>query len=254
MPQERDVQGSAEGLPRRATRRTTSTKAPWALKCADCHIERDWKTTAGRFDHDRTKFKLRNAHAARRSSARPATKICAASATRPMDCYSCHKKDDKHEGEQGKQVRTVPQRPDWKVERFDHSLTRFPLTGLHVKAPCKSCHETRVTRKRRATAIPATRRRIGTSSSSAWRARAVTTRAPGRSGTSTMPSGPSYPLEGAHRKVACESCHKQPAPAGRAAAPTGGKLAFRATVPMTCMTGSLAPAVNNVTSRRPGKN
>ena len=43
-------------------------------KCAQCHSEKEWKDTQGRFVHDKTKFVLRNAHA------KPTVK-----------CDACHK-------------------------------------------------------------------------------------------------------------------------------------------------------------------
>ena len=125
-----------------ATRRTTSTKAPWALTALTATRRSDWKTTTGRFDHDRTKFKLRNAHAVKTVKCDACHKDLRSFRDTAVACYSCHKKDDKHEGEQGKQCEQCHSDRDWKVAKFDHSLTRFPLTGLHVRTTCKSCHET----------------------------------------------------------------------------------------------------------------
>ena len=50
----------------------------------------------------------------------------------PMECYRCHKKDDKHEGQQGIACESCHDDRDWKPTRFDHALTRFPLLGKHV--------------------------------------------------------------------------------------------------------------------------
>ena len=59
----------------------------------------------------------------------------------PKDCYSCHQRDDKHEGQEGKSCQTCHNEKGWKpAALFDHGLTRFPLLGKHAPVECKSCH------------------------------------------------------------------------------------------------------------------
>lgn len=191
-------------------------------KCADCHSANDWKTTAGRFDHDRTKFKLRNAHAVKTLKCEACHKDLRSYRDTSVDCYSCHKKDDKHEGEQGKKCEQCHSDRNWKVERFDHSLTQFPLTGLHVKAACKSCHESSRYREAPRDCYSCHKKedrhklKFGVACESCHNARAWSI------WDYDHDKRAKYLLDGAHLKVACESCHKQPAPAGKAAAPTGG--------------------------------
>ena len=65
-------------------------KGKLGTACADCHTDRNWKEI--RFDHDKTRYKLRNKHV------EVPCKDCHANdrfKDTPMDCYSCHKKDDK---------------------------------------------------------------------------------------------------------------------------------------------------------------
>jgi hypothetical protein len=57
-------------------------------------------------------------------------------------CYSCHQKDDKHKGQEGKRCETCHNERDWKKALFDHGLSRFPLLGKHAKVECKKCHLT----------------------------------------------------------------------------------------------------------------
>jgi hypothetical protein len=31
---------------------------------------------------------------------------------------------------------------EWKIEKFDHTKTRYPLDGAHTKLECAKCHPT----------------------------------------------------------------------------------------------------------------
>ncbi len=110
-------------------------------KCEECHGEKDWKTTKGKFDHDKTKFKLRNGHAKPAVKCEACHKDLASMRKTPMDCLSCHKKDDKHEAQLGKRCESCHDDKSWKVPKYDHGLTRFPLLGKHAPLECKKCHE-----------------------------------------------------------------------------------------------------------------
>jgi len=59
----------------------------------------------------------------------------------PLDCFSCHRLDDAHKGQQGEKCERCHNQRGWRVGvRFEHDLTRFPLIGLHAVAPCEGCH------------------------------------------------------------------------------------------------------------------
>ena len=109
-------------------------------KCADCHSEKEWKDTQGRFVHDKTKFALRNAHAKATVKCEACHKELSRFRKTPMECFSCHRKDDKHEGQEGTRCEKCHTDRDWKVPQFDHGLTRFPLLGKHAPLACAKCH------------------------------------------------------------------------------------------------------------------
>jgi hypothetical protein len=105
--------------------------------CSDCHTDRNWKEI--RFDHDKTRYKLRNKHIA------VPCRDCHANdryKETPMGCHSCHKKDDKHNGQEGTKCEECHDDRSWKKSPFDHNKSRFPLMGRHAKVECKSCHLT----------------------------------------------------------------------------------------------------------------
>jgi hypothetical protein len=186
--------------------------------CGACHAERDWKTTRGRFDHDRTKFRLRNAHAA------PAVKCSAchrdAKSYRdtPTDCIACHRKDDRHEGQQGRECRQCHDDASWKVPGFDHARTRFPLVGRHVATACRDCHATARYKDAPRDCWSCHRKDdrhklvFGTKCESCHNARAWSI------WDYDHDRRTRYRLDGAHRKAPCEACHTRPAPPGRDAA------------------------------------
>jgi hypothetical protein len=117
-------------------------EATLGTQCKDCHNERDWKDVK-RFDHDKTKFKLRDAHASKKVLCKDCHVDLKHYRDTPVDCYSCHKKDDKHEATLGKDCKACHGERDWKdVSRFDHDQTKFRLRNAHAakKVQCKDCH------------------------------------------------------------------------------------------------------------------
>jgi hypothetical protein len=56
-------------------------------------------------------------------------------------CITCHQ--DQHKGRLGQNCLNCHNYVDWKsitMGRFDHSKTRYPLTGLHAQVQCAKCH------------------------------------------------------------------------------------------------------------------
>jgi len=114
-------------------------KGNFGLKCESCHTEKDWKEVL--FDHDKkTKFPLLGKH-------RPPVK-CSACHKGDLykdklqtTCLSCHEKDDKHKGQEGKKCETCHNESDWKKTTFKHNtMSKFLLQGNHALVECKKCH------------------------------------------------------------------------------------------------------------------
>jgi hypothetical protein len=133
--------------------------------CASCHKEHFGpsfdvvRLDTAAFDHDTTGFTLRQAHArlACRKCHEPALIVAREvreytarhqSADRTYlglgtGCLDCHRRDDPHRNQfRGKACTECHDKADWKDTRgFDHSQTRYPLTGEHVTVKCSECHE-----------------------------------------------------------------------------------------------------------------
>jgi hypothetical protein len=106
--------------------------------CGSCHETGTWSRT--RFDHDKTRFALRDAHV---------EVTCLAChfgnryAGTPSRCAACHSPDDVHAGSRGPDCAACHNTAAWKHSRYDHAKeTGFALTGVHSRLDCKSCHTT----------------------------------------------------------------------------------------------------------------
>jgi len=106
-------------------------------QCVSCHVETGWKDKV-RFDHDMTRFPLVGLHASVACEECHANRVFRNTA---RDCFSCHKADDVHKGNLGKECATCHNPNGWKFWQFDHGkATKFALEGAHAKLDCERCH------------------------------------------------------------------------------------------------------------------
>jgi len=102
--------------------------------CQSCHPT-SVLTFAGAlpFDHRQTAFPL-----ARRHKVQPCNACHPPGPDPRADCAACHL--DPHGGEMSVECDDC-HRPDrWRLTRFDHDNTGFPLHGQHFVTPCGTCH------------------------------------------------------------------------------------------------------------------
>ncbi len=196
-------------------------RANLGRNCADCHAETDWKSTTGRFDHDRSKFKLRNAHAAPQLKCAACHQDLQSYRNGRLTCVACHKKDDKHEAQLGDQCEGCHNDKRWKDSPFDHARSRFALNGRHLIAQCKACHETLRYKD-------APRDCFACHKKEDKHALALGTRCALCHNARSWPvvsfdhdKRTKYRLEGEHALVKCNACHKAAAAAGKDIAPLG---------------------------------
>jgi len=111
----------------------------YGRQCEKCHNPTAWSKIL--FNHDETKFKLKGKHNKVECIACHKQNINVYKVKLKMNCYSCHKLDDVHKGQQGKKCENCHNEQGWRRKvRFDHDLTKFPLIGLHSVVPCEECH------------------------------------------------------------------------------------------------------------------
>ncbi|HEY1987224.1 MAG TPA: hypothetical protein VGG85_17545 [Terracidiphilus sp.] len=111
--------------------------------CGICHSTVNWSNA--KFDHTAfTTYPLTGMHL---------TVPCAQCHTNnkyvglPADCYSCHKADYRSTNNPQHISAGFPtdcsichSTSGWNPSSFDHSKTRFPLTGAHITVACSLCH------------------------------------------------------------------------------------------------------------------
>jgi hypothetical protein len=128
-------------------------------ECVKCHSEHNgenfnlirWDPTPGKFDHTKTGYVLEGKHATLQcTKCHNPGPIPAAERERIVNlkrsylglsraCASCH--EDKHKGQLGNECQKCHNSADWKVaKQFNHSKTKYPLTGAHVTVACQKCH------------------------------------------------------------------------------------------------------------------
>ena len=123
--------------------------AGYPTTCESCHTTTSWLGAV--FNHNVTRFPLTGAHTG------VACASCHTSATPPpLDCYSCHTTQWLSTVALSLTQSSVPNHltagfvpatcaschttSSWQGAVFNHSATRFPLTGAHTTVACNLCH------------------------------------------------------------------------------------------------------------------
>jgi len=137
-------------------------KNPNGQECVRCHLDHNglnfplihWEPSLKEFEHRQTGCPLEGKHAGvacekchlpanLRPEIRSLLKRQDPSKTYlglSGQCATCH--EDYHKGQLGKDCARCHSVRDWKdAKLFDHSKTRYPLTGLHAKVKCEQCHK-----------------------------------------------------------------------------------------------------------------
>jgi hypothetical protein len=117
------------------------TALGYPTDCAQCHTTTAWQPAS--FDHNQSGFPLTGAH----TSVTCNSCHSAGFAGTPTECVSCHRSDytsvtDPNHVSAGFSTACVSCHTTaaWKPATLDHNLTKFPLTGAHVTVACNSCH------------------------------------------------------------------------------------------------------------------
>ncbi len=156
---------SAELVQNRGLHATFPRSGLPGAACVKCHSDHNgtdfqlirWDPTAKGFDHAKTGYALtgkhadvgcRACHTARHISGQERTVLGSKDLIRTWlglspACITCH--EDKHQGRFGSDCARCHSTVDWKAASidkatFDHSKTRFPLSGEHRYVLCASCH------------------------------------------------------------------------------------------------------------------
>ena len=105
--------------------------------CGDCHREQDWSRID--FDHDKnTDYPLTGKHR------KVPCDTCHKTGLKEdleTECIACHRGDDEHRGQYGRQCDSCHATRGWDKPVFKHDeKTGFPLLGKHSDVRCVACH------------------------------------------------------------------------------------------------------------------
>jgi len=117
--------------------------------CQTCHSTDTWANA--KFDHSLTGFILSGGHSSPPRECADCHKNNNYNLPVGMTCVQCHQNDYNNTSNpsHAQQPKLFPTTCDschttqgWQPAKFDHSLTPFPLTGLHMVPPraCTDCH------------------------------------------------------------------------------------------------------------------
>lgn len=172
--------------------------------CGACHSEGAW--SGARFDHAKTRFPLDGKHT------EVACAVCHPSerySGTPRDCVGCHSVNDVHHGSLGTSCESCHTAITWKKVRFDHAReTRFPLTGRHASVACEACHVGGVRATKLASDCLSCHRADDTHRGrNGNRCEECHTTVAWKPATFDHARETRFPLRGAHRELACATCH-----------------------------------------------
>lgn len=105
----------------------------YGTDCGACHSPEGW--LPAKFDHNLSSFKLIGEHTEAACESCHVNNVFKGT---PTDCYSCHQKEDEHNGRNGVDCAACHNPSSWEDVSFDHS--RFPLSGGHANVDCTACH------------------------------------------------------------------------------------------------------------------
>ncbi len=156
---------AAELQQHRGLHSTFPQAGPTGAACVKCHSDHNgenfallhWEPTAKGFDHTKTGYTLDGKHAsvdcrACHTAAHISVAERAHLTTKDLNhtwmglspsCLTCH--EDKHQGRFGPNCTLCHTTSAWKgakidEQHFDHTKTRYPLTGMHLTTACQKCH------------------------------------------------------------------------------------------------------------------
>lgn len=175
-------------------------------QCDSCHISTAW--TDSTFDHDRdTDYRITGAHveiACNACHVEPIFEVAL-----QTSCNACHAKDDPHEGTLGTACESCHTDVNWQDPVFfDHDLTNFPLLGSHAETECEDCHATQAFTHAQTDCVACHREADPHRGNFTERCEDCHNPVAWDIWLFDHDTQTAFPLEGAHRDVSCDNCHR----------------------------------------------
>jgi len=180
--------------------------------CTACHNEHKGRAAdivrldRESFEHSITGFKLDGHHT---------TAACVAChvAGKPMraaqtTCFGCHEKQDAHKGKLGKECGNCHNTTSFTKSLFDHSKTHFALKGAHSRAACADCHRDPAYKNTPMECVACHARDDSHKGGRGPLCGSCHNTEKWKQASFDHEKIGKFALNGAHTKVACESCHR----------------------------------------------
>ena len=181
-------------------------------ECRHCHTDHKGRKTdivgldRQTFNHELSDFALKGAHKA------AACDSCHVKGKRlaeaPSKCVACHKKIEPHQGRLGEACEGCHGVEAWRpANPFDHSKTKFALSGAHKKVQCTTCHADERWKGIGIACIDC--HRVGDVHNGRYGTKCETchAREKWKDIHFDHDKATKFPLRGEHSKVTCEGCH-----------------------------------------------
>lgn len=198
-----------------ATMSPPHAAAGFSTTCTSCHGTTQWRGAT--WDHGATRFPLTGAHVAATCASCHADQVFAG---KPTACGSCHQADYDRALTPNHAASGFPTTCSdchgtggWAGAQFDHSATRFPLTGGHAGITCMTCHADGVWRGRSLDCVSCHRDDYDRVTTPNHRTLGFPTDCTGCHAPRTWPevhfdhARTQFPLTGAHLATSCAQCH-----------------------------------------------
>ncbi|MBL1276141.1 MAG: hypothetical protein COB30_008635 [Ectothiorhodospiraceae bacterium] len=123
-------------------------------------------------------------------------------------CIQCHKSDDAHKGQLGKQCESCHTQTRWLDFRFDHSATKFKLEGKHKGVDCRNCHPQQKYSDLPQKCVSCHQRDDKHNGHYGKKCQDCHTVSGWSNQHFNHDKDTEYPLQGKHKKVRCQQCHR----------------------------------------------
>ncbi len=175
-------------------------------RCGTCHNENNWADK--KFDHDKdTKYPLKGKHV------EVICDLCHIGKKYkdiPKDCVACHQINDVHDKKNGTQCETCHTSKKWDEIQFDHMRdAKYELTGRHQQLNCINCHKGSLYKDKLETSCISCHKNDDLhNGKNGNECKSCHTTSNWNKSTFSHDKDTDFPLQGLHKDLVCESCHK----------------------------------------------
>lgn len=183
------------------------------IQCRDCHTDHKGrgadivKLEKTNFKHKFTDFPLKGKH--RQTACSSCHKKGKKYREAKKKCFDCHEKDDRHKTGLGKKCEDCHSPVSWLKVSFDHDVNKFKLRGKHRQIACVSCHANERYEDMPMKCVDCHKINDIHKGELGDDCKACHSPKSWKSIGFDHDTETEFPLEGRHKKIKCQACHKK---------------------------------------------